>query len=308
MIIMASSQYWKNKIDEIKKDITKYTKNFEDLVRYSNEVKPAKEQLAAVIPKYQRIGKYLENVVVAGTSYDEGYFIRCAEDFVICDKKFESLLILIRDEMNKTKEKLISLGNQLATAQRNYNSALAQEKAEAEAAAAASEANSNSSNGSNTASNPSSNSNPTQTYKGGGACFLTGTKVFTEEGTINIEDIKENDLVLTYNENTKENEIKKVLKLLVHDDKEEVLYTLTFDNYKLDVTGSHRFYIDGSWVEARNLKVDDEVMYFDKSLHRIENITNVIKKDTYYNLEIEDNHNYYVSDKGVLVHNRKMVE
>ena len=63
--------------------------------------------------------------------------------------------------------------------------------------------------------------------------------------------------------------------------------------------------MDKKWIGSKELKVNDKVMYNDFSLNKITNITKVSERGTYYNLEVMDNHNYYVSDKCVLVHNAK---
>ena len=148
-----------------------------------------------------------------------------------------------------------------------------------------------------------------------GGCFLPGTLVVTKDGNKAIEKIKQGDYVLSYNEETKQNEYKKVNALITHKDLESDLYTLTIDNYELKVTDVHRFYVIRKnikgllgikqYIEVQNLVVGDKVVYSDGSYHEITNISYVTEVDTVYNLEVEDNHNYYVSEKEILVHNAK---
>ena len=52
---------------------------------------------------------------------------------------------------------------------------------------------------------------------GGGSCFVAGTKISTYFGFKNIEDIQKNDIVLSYNEKTQQNEYSIVLQTMIHN-------------------------------------------------------------------------------------------
>ena len=43
----------------------------------------------------------------------------------------------------------------------------------------------------------------------------------------------------------------------------------------------------------------------DGTTHEINSISSKAEKNTFYNLEVENNHNYFVTKKGILVHNLK---
>jgi len=86
-----------------------------------------------------------------------------------------------------------------------------------------------------------------------GGCLSSGTKIFTRGGYKNIEDITEDDFVYT-----KEGEFMKVLQTHNFEDKE--LLQIEFDDgYKVTCTPEHKFFIDGEWVEAKDLVIDNEV-------------------------------------------------
>ena len=86
-----------------------------------------------------------------------------------------------------------------------------------------------------------------------GGCLSPGTKIFTRGGYKNIEDITENNFVYT-----KEGEFMKVLE--THNFKEKELLQIEFDDgYKVTCTPEHKFFIDGMWIEAKDLVVDNEV-------------------------------------------------
>ena len=135
-------------------------------------------------------------------------------------------------------------------------------------------------------------------------CFVKGTKVKTENGFKNIEDIKIGDKVYSYNLNNNSLELKKVLNTIKSN---------TIDTYKVTIGGKtvemspkHQIYIiDKGWVRAYNLKVGDKLLDVNGKQITISKIE--YKKydspiDT-YNLTIEGNNNYFVTDIQVLVHN-----
>ncbi len=138
-------------------------------------------------------------------------------------------------------------------------------------------------------------------------CFLKGTKIVTENGYKDINEIKVGDYVLTYNEKKKVNEYKRVVHLFELKDLHEELYTIKTDDTELKLTALHNVYTkrDGKYLylAAQDLKTGDIVRYSDGEYHEIIDIKYEPIEETVYNLEIEDNHNFYVGDKGILVHN-----
>ena len=87
------------------------------------------------------------------------------------------------------------------------------------------------------------------------------------------------------------------------------LYTFVINGKIVEASSAHRFYVktdDGyDWVEAQNLKVGDMVMDSKGNYYPITNITSKEIVENLYNIEVEDNHNYYVTTSEILVHNRK---
>ena len=100
-----------------------------------------------------------------------------------------------------------------------------------------------------------------------------------------------------------------MLKIYVHKNSNETLYSLTINNKIITSTGAHRFYVKTNnghdWVAAENLKVGDVVMDVSGKYYNIEKITSEDIVQTVYNLEVKDNHNYYVTESKILVHNAK---
>ncbi len=88
---------------------------------------------------------------------------------------------------------------------------------------------------------------------GSAACFDEDTLVKTKQGYKSIKDIESGDIVLTFNEHTKQNEWNPVEEKLEFDNDKQIL-ELEFDNgEKVICTEDHKFYINGKWIEAKNL-------------------------------------------------------
>ena len=140
---------------------------------------------------------------------------------------------------------------------------------------------------------------------GGYYCFTAGTKVETDKGPKNIEDIQVGEKVLSYNELTNNTEYKIVEKTFIHNEEKDniTIYRIKVNNEIIETTGNHPFYVDGVYKDAKDLKVGEKLLMKDGSLHKIEEISYYESNALVYNIKVEDNHNYYVGE-GYLVHNK----
>jgi hypothetical protein len=128
---------------------------------------------------------------------------------------------------------------------------------------------------------------------GGAGCFDKDTLVKTSEGYKKICEVKAGDLVYTLNEETKEIELKPVLRPISFDveDQTEDLLEITFDNGQTIVcTENHLFYVDGQWIKAKHL----ESVYISRLGASDRKV---------YDLSIADNHNYMITENDIIVHN-----
>lgn len=132
---------------------------------------------------------------------------------------------------------------------------------------------------------------------GAGGCFLPGTKIQTSNGYKPIENITENDLVLSYNESSKKLVYSKVTKTFQHDVDEYLII-----NDKIKVTPNHPLYINGKWTEAGSLKIGDYLMDENKNQVKVLSIKNVKEPVKVYNLEINNTNNYFA--ENILAHNK----
>ena len=141
-------------------------------------------------------------------------------------------------------------------------------------------------------------------------CFIAGTMVLTSIGLVKIEEVKVGDEVWAYDEETKEKALKKVKQLFRKETKEWVhLFVenpITKETEEIICTPSHRIYIEKKgWIKASDIVENDEVLLYNNTngiIQRIE-IEKLEQPEVTYNFEVEDYHNYFVSEESVLVHN-----
>lgn len=153
-----------------------------------------------------------------------------------------------------------------------------------------------------------------------GACFLPGTQVIMSDGASkNIEDVKEGEIVLSFDEN-KNKFVKSIVnELIIHTkantpEWQNGYYILkTANGNELNVTGNHPVYSiqNGKYGYYRvdSLNVGNNLLtitgekYGWATIESLEFIE--INLEKVYNLELEDNpHNYFA--ENILVHNLKM--
>jgi intein/homing endonuclease len=155
-------------------------------------------------------------------------------------------------------------------------------------------------------------------------CFIGGTQITMADGSFkNIEDVQIGDEVISLNEETKLNEVKKVIdtKSPMHNDL--VKYTLS-NGIEITSTFDHPYYVNKMELASfkptltneryqlntnvRKIQKGDCVYMIPKSgigMHAvaIEKIEAQPLVDTQtYIFTVEDNHNFYAN--GILVHNK----
>ena len=157
-------------------------------------------------------------------------------------------------------------------------------------------------------------------------CFPAGTLVQTENGLKNIEEIKVGDNVLSYNLETNKQEYNPVIKTYIHKDTSEDLYQIYYEDDVLEVTEKHPIYINNSIYEnniskyncknhvyddyhehlvyAKDLKIGDYLLGSDGNYHMITNIKHHKNYESVYNIDVENNYNYYAGTNGILVTSR----
>ncbi|MBX7086651.1 MAG: TIGR04388 family protein [Leptospirales bacterium] len=156
-------------------------------------------------------------------------------------------------------------------------------------------------------------------------CFVKGTLVSTSSGFVPIEKIKVGDYVKSFNERTGVIEYRRVTETFVH--RTDLIFKITYeDGTTVETTWNHPFWIEGrGWMQVKDLRVGMESVIgadaqngklsAQNSLIRlasfgndqkglaISSIEQIHRDDTVYNFEVGGNHDYFVTEREVAVHN-----
>ncbi|WP_145331876.1 polymorphic toxin-type HINT domain-containing protein [Paenibacillus xylanexedens] len=137
-------------------------------------------------------------------------------------------------------------------------------------------------------------------------CFVAGTKVLTDEGEKNIEDIEVGDKLLAKDENNPDGELAyKEVTALYRNQRDDII-KLHVGEQIIETTYNHPFWVEGKeWVFADELQAGDKLQKADGSHLTIDQVefVKLDKPVTVYNFTVEDFHTYYVTDLGIWVHN-----
>ena len=91
-------------------------------------------------------------------------------------------------------------------------------------------------------------------------CFVGDTRINTLNGEKPIEDILISDVVVNYDVFEQKNSIGKVEQLHKRLYEGEVI-VIELENGKIiKCTPNHKFYVNGKWIEAKNLKDTDNLL------------------------------------------------
>ena len=153
---------------------------------------------------------------------------------------------------------------------------------------------------------------------GAGCCFPAGTMVSTEKGKKDIKDIREGEVVITYNLNNKKIEETTVLKVI--SPTREGIFEI--NNDLINVTNDHPFYTkkkDGGigWAaidkefalknayknmtDLKSLDVGDFIFTKEGKWAEIKSIKYIKGKVRVYTLSVSKNESFFAND--LLVHN-----
>ena len=127
-------------------------------------------------------------------------------------------------------------------------------------------------------------------------CFVAGSPVRTNNGLKHIEQIQVNDIVTSFNENTRVFEDKKVYELFKNEYKGIIVKIEVENNIYILCTPNHKFFTDKGWLSADALTAQMDLLV---GIGKNKEITNINYNDFngyVYNFSVEDNHNYMVED------------
>jgi len=132
-------------------------------------------------------------------------------------------------------------------------------------------------------------------------CLVGNTKVQTENGIKDLQDIRVNDKVLSMNIETKEEEFKKVLGSAKTGINRKVIRIVSKNMNEIICTPEHKIWTwNRGYVKAKDLKLED-FLQSPKIACKIHLMEYLEETFDVYDITVEDNYNFYANN--ILVHN-----
>lgn len=143
--------------------------------------------------------------------------------------------------------------------------------------------------------------------EGGKACFAGDTLIYTSDGDKAIETLQVGDKVKSANAFLNIIEDKPITKIIKHEANN--LVEITTKDDKIITTGDHPFNEKEKGVTpARCLEKGDILDTGDLLGSEVKSVKTLNSVRKVYEIVVEDNHNYYVGKKHILVHNEHLKE
>lgn len=289
-VIRADIAATNAELQKVLKEIEACTKLIAKLSKISSDVTYCTSNLSLVLESLE-LGLTDNDVPVGGEQIEER-----KNKLTTFNQTTKNAIAKVQKRLNVLQEKASQLRSKLAALEAELAEALAEE-----AAAAAAQSGGGYKAGSAAQASAARNSVV--------ACFKKGVKVLTNYGYLDIDNIKANDLVMSYNFDTNSNEYSKVIKTFEHKDINDDLYTITCGSIVIETTSMHPICVSLNntlgFINAKDLKIGNRLVDYEGNIHEITSITCESVTDTFYNIEVENNHNYYVTENNILVHNKR---
>lgn len=136
-------------------------------------------------------------------------------------------------------------------------------------------------------------------------CFVAGTPISTNFGSVPVEKIKIGDLVWSTNPETGKTELKAVVNTFVNETTH--VTHITVNGETITSTQTHPYYVaDRGWILAGNLRAGDILVTLNGEYVVLEQVQHEILEAPVatYNFEVEGFHTYYVGENDIFVHNK----
>ena len=135
-------------------------------------------------------------------------------------------------------------------------------------------------------------------------CLAAGTVVWTDLGSMAVEDVRVGDLVLSQDIETGELSYKAVVRTTVRPNTK--LVRIRTEHEQIDASGGHVFWISGEgWVKSRELASGMELHTVNGS-SRISMVESLESLAETFNLEVADYKTYFVGKSLILSHDNSI--
>ena len=134
-----------------------------------------------------------------------------------------------------------------------------------------------------------------------GGCFVAGTLIETPAGKKPIETLNEGDEVITYDSASKSNIHKRIIG--TSRKAMSFLRRIVVGRDTITATPGHLIYTAKGWLSATLISTGTFITNSEHSFVRVDTAFTIESPQAVYNFEVEDNHNYYIGEEGLLVHN-----
>ncbi|MEL7219794.1 MAG: polymorphic toxin-type HINT domain-containing protein, partial [Bacteroidota bacterium] len=136
-----------------------------------------------------------------------------------------------------------------------------------------------------------------------GACFPAGTPIQTPSGIIPIEEISIGDTVIAFDESQQDT----ILATVNHTFSKvwQKMVQIVIGSDTIMATNNHPFYIPAlrRYLPADSLRRQMKLLTLAGTLLTVQSATALDTTIQVYNFEVDEHHNYFVGEEGVLVHN-----
>jgi hypothetical protein len=132
-----------------------------------------------------------------------------------------------------------------------------------------------------------------------GACFVSGTMVWTPKGEKPIEELRVGDEVFTRESESSE----KIIKTKIKQVGSYLTKGYLVVNNNLRLTYHHTLFVNNSWKLAGEIKIGDVLITKKGEPERVDSLDFISEWRTVYNIELEGPQTYFAD--GIYVHNQE---
>ena len=139
------------------------------------------------------------------------------------------------------------------------------------------------------------------------SCFVAGTPIVTPNGSVNIEDLKVGDTVLSRPEDEPDAENRPQIVEDVFERTAEIV-SLVIGDQEIETTAEHPFYVlNKGWVNVDKMEIGDVLLGHNGEKTEVTSKARTSKSETVFNFRVANDHTYFVGGDdwqfSVWVHN-----